>query len=499
MHRILFSAAVIVSIFIVLPCIGEAAEDSLTQGMMGFSADSPLLAAMVEEALHRNPSLGPASAAVKAAGELPVQAAAYPDPMVTLGVFAREVETRVGPQRGKVILGQTIPARGKRRARVAAARTVVSLEEAKLDLLRSRVARDVRNAFFDIYLTDRTLSAVLEDVELTGFHEALAVAGYQAGSSGYGDILRSQVAVGNLSDRARSLRELRVAQVIRLNTLLGRPFGQTLEILSRLEPEAFSIPAAESLAALVEMASPEIAVLGIEAEKMARGVDIARTASQSDTTYRLDYTPTSGASMPGVADSGKDPILATVSFTFPLDRDKYDAGIREAKARHTGAFERIEERRQSTRAELATAVFNFSDGTRKALLFRDSLIPKAFEAVRVIQESYRLGISNFSDLLDSQRTLLEFRLSMERAIAEAGKARALIGHLAGEAPPEPLDRRAAARMDRNDPARKDFVPSGVNDRAKSGQDDRVGVECDFEQRLELRMKAYRNYRSGRER
>jgi len=41
--------------------------------------------------------------------------------------------------------------------------------------------------------------------------------------------------------------------------------------------------------------------------------------------------------MPGVSDSGKDPVLAMLSINVPLDRAKYRANEAAARRRHRAA------------------------------------------------------------------------------------------------------------------------------------------------------------------
>ncbi len=77
------------------------------------------------------------------------------------------------------------------------------------------------------------------------------------------------------------------------------------------------------------------------------------------------------------------------------------------------------------------ATYRFRDAERKIDLYGDTLLPKARESLKVTESSFRAAGSNFTDLIDAQRVLLEFTLAYERALADCAQSLAKIEMLVG--------------------------------------------------------------------
>lgn len=81
--------------------------------------------------------------------------------------------------------------------------------------------------------------------------------------------------------------------------------------------------------------------------------------------------------------------------------------------------------------ELETALFEHRDARRRVELYRDTLIPRAEESLEASLGGFEQGRSDFLDLVDTQRTLLEFQLALERAHADRATSASRIEQLAG--------------------------------------------------------------------
>ena len=75
--------------------------------------------------------------------------------------------------------------------------------------------------------------------------------------------------------------------------------------------------------------------------------------------------------------------------------------------------------------------FQFRDAERRVELFTNSLIPKAEQVLASEQQAYAEGKADFAAWIEAQRTLLEFRLLAERAVADREIALADIGCCVG--------------------------------------------------------------------
>jgi outer membrane protein TolC len=363
-----------------------------------------------------NPGLEAAFQRWKAAVERLPQVRALPDPRFTYGNYLREVETRAGPMQQSFALSQTFPWFGKLRDREdAAARAAraehLRFESAKLDLFYRVEA--VHNELF--YLR-RSIEITGENVELLRQFERVARARYRVAATGHPDIIRIQVELGRIEDRLRQLRDLRAPLTARLNAVLSRPADAALPWPEGIEERVTDRSAGELMAAL-RRHNPNLVALGEEIERERINARIAHKDGLPDLSVGLSYTDVDRRSDASVRDNGDDAVLATFSVNLPIWRDKYEAGVREAVARRLAVANRRLDTANRLEADLQQALFNHQDARRRVDLYRGTLIQQ--------------DTADFLDLVDAERTLLEFQLARERALVDVATARADIERLVG--------------------------------------------------------------------
>ena len=123
--------------------------------------------------------------------------------------------------------------------------------------------------------------------------------------------------------------------------------------------------------------------------------------------------------------------MARVSVELPLWRDPVSAAKRESRARHVSAQETRAHREGRLLSTLEDAVFRHRNAERKIQLYRDSLIPKGNQALQAAFAAFESGEGDLLNVLDTERALLEFGLSLERSRANLLRAEANINLLTG--------------------------------------------------------------------
>ncbi|MBN2290513.1 MAG: TolC family protein, partial [Candidatus Glassbacteria bacterium] len=241
----------------------------------------------------------------------------------------------------------------------------------------------------------------------------------------------AQVELGRMEDRLKSLEDYRGALAAVLNSELNLPPDTPLPWPP--EPETGEVlPAEEELFGLLAERNPELKALDYNLEKEKTAIDLAGKDFYPDITLGLDYLQTGRALMPGTPDDSKDPVMATVSVNLPLNRGKYRAAGREARNRYGAARLERQDSQNRLEARLKAALFAFRDAGRRLSLYRDVLVPKAEQSLGAARQAYTTaGGADFLDLIEAQRTLLEFRLSGEKALVDRAKALAEIELLTG--------------------------------------------------------------------
>ncbi|MBE0534230.1 MAG: TolC family protein [Phycisphaerae bacterium] len=379
----------------------------------------------------------------KAALERIPQVKALPDPRFTYGYFIREVETRVGPQRQSFAIAQAFPWFGKLALRGDLAAEAANAARKRYDAAKLRLFLEVKDAWYEYYYLARAIAIANQNMQLLQHLEGVARSRYKAAAAAHPDVIRAQVELGKIDDRYRTLLDLREPLTARLNAALNRPVDLPIPMPKQIAAPPVQLTAQDLLNTLAD-SNPELEAMDFEIAARQRDIELAKKEYYPDFLLGVSIIDTGEAAMRDVSDSGQDPVLASVSVNIPIWREKYDAGVREARLRHQAARRQRTEMANSLSSQLKMSLYRFRDAERKINLYGSTLVPKAEEALRVTESSYRAGTGMFTDLVDAQRILLEFELDYERALANRAQSLAklemLIGQeigLQGNPPPGP--------------------------------------------------------------
>lgn len=405
----------------------------VAMGASAAHASADELSDLIAEAARNNPGLAASAERWAAARERGAQARALPDPVLNYAFLPREVETRVGPQRQKLGLSQSIPWFGTLSLRGAVADQAAESERHRHEAGRLRLAMEVTEVYAELYYLGRVEAITAESLELLQRLEDVVRARYRTGGASNSALIRSQVERGVIEDRLAGLVDLRRPLGARLNALLGRPLDATPPAPTSLPVDGV-IPDAASLERRLVAGNPELQALRSEVRRQELGVDLAGKQSWPNLKLGVEYMETGPARMPGVPDSGRDPLALMLSLNLPIHRGKYAAAKDEAAAHVRAAEHRRRDGEDALNARLQMALYGYREAERKAALYGGSLVPQGEQALAVTEEAFRAGSADFNSLIDAERVLLEFRLAHERAVADRAQRLAEIAMITGTSP-----------------------------------------------------------------
>jgi outer membrane protein TolC len=408
----------------------QIASDNQTQPPIELNDNSTLEDYLAYAALN-NPGLKSAFLKWKAALEKIPQVKSLPDPRFTYGYFIQEVETRVGPQRHKFGLSQVFPWFGKLKLRGTAAGEAAQAERERYEAAKLKLFYNVKEPYYEYEYLGHAIAVTEENLKLVQNLENIAQTWYAVGSASHADLVRAQVELGKLEDRLRTLIEMREPIVAKLNAALNNPPDTSLPWPQKTEKEEVFLTE-EGLLTWIKENNPELKAVESMASKEKVNMDLARKNYFPDMRLGIDTIETGEALQPDTPDSGKDPVILSFSINLPIWWNKYKAGEREALARYKGFLEERTNRENRLIAEVKWALYKYQDAERKIDLYQNALIPKAEQSFSVTLQSYQTGEGTFSDLIDTVRTLLEFQLSYERAVADRVQRLAELEMLVGK-------------------------------------------------------------------
>ncbi len=291
--------------------------------------------------------------------------------------------------------------------RAAASREAQGAEQAYRAKVREVLSR-TRWAYAMLYLAHKSLEIIGENVELMRRFAKSAESKYASGRASQSDALKAQVELTKMLNMAVQMDAEKESAQAMLGALLGRR-GPRLALSLAGMPVPVLERSLEELEAEALSGRPELKAAAFAAQRAQNALALGRSEFLPDLMlqYRRRSDPMRGTTQDGV-----------VGFMLPLWFWKPAAMVREAKAEKDMAEAELEGMRVMTLSEVRAAYAQALAAKRLFELYRTSLIPQAEAALSVAEAGYQSDKSSFLDLLDAQRSLLDFRVERLRAGAE---------------------------------------------------------------------------------
>jgi cobalt-zinc-cadmium efflux system outer membrane protein len=124
-----------------------------------------------------------------------------------------------------------------------------------------------------------------------------------------------------------------------------------------------------------------------------------------------------------------------VSLPLPII-DRSRGRRQEARAETAAAGAKLAAIEQQLLRDWRTASQRLRTAAQQVTAYRERILPKANEALRLVQRGFEEGKFRFIDLLDTQRTAAEARLGYQQKLLELNIAQANIEALLTHAPGE---------------------------------------------------------------
>jgi cobalt-zinc-cadmium efflux system outer membrane protein len=382
---------------VLLRLVASASACLLFLSASGFAQPQPIesltLDAAFARALNMNPTIAAARyrhaidvANVSAAGE-------RPNP---------EAHAEFEKETPKQSFGVALPVElgGKRSRRVAVAQATLEVGQAELARTIVDIRTQVRRAYFARVIADGRL-ALLQ--ELRGFASRArdaAQARFDVGSAPQLELRQAQLVLAQAENEATAAEAMGVASRIALNALLGLAPDAPVTLATGLDYASTLAPALAL--ARAQQANADLAVLDRQiAEQQAR-IALARTLRTPDITP--DVTLTRDAEpefMYGwrIAAAAVIPVFTTHRAQLQVEQ----ATLAQLTAQRTALLARI--------TGEVTAASTVAEAQRNAYFrYRDEILPLALDVERMAEDSYRLGQTGITALLQALQASRDLRL-----------------------------------------------------------------------------------------
>ena len=390
------------------------------------SSTIPLeLGPLVQEALDRNPEVTVAREQVKAMQERIPQARTLEDPEVKIQLW-NTPETLDVTRTERTIYGlaQRFPFPGTLSSQEEVAARTADQAAQRLAAKEREITEAVKVAYYELFWAHKAIEIHHERVKLVKQFFEIANAKYRVGKGTQVDVLKAQVELSRLLQHFPILEQRKQTAQAHLNTLLNRPplsrLGIPQEPASRLAAIAFEQLGEQALRQRPELREADLAVAQFEsATKLAQ----------------LQYYPKLRVELQRWQNFNTDDgfggnVTLNIPFAF-WTKPKYDAGVREAAARVEAARSRKQMLVNLTRFQIKDLVAQVKATERIVELYVTTVLPQAQQTRKAAMAGYRVGRTDFLDLIEADRAVITYQLEYYRALVDREQQLAKLERVVG--------------------------------------------------------------------
>lgn len=365
-------------------------------------------------ALHNNEHILTAQREVEAASGRILQAGRIPNP--ELSVTYNEVPSDfslTGAGERDIGLSQTIEFPGKRGSRIDAAESGRTIAELSLNRTRTIVSSQVKTAYYRALLAGKIVDNLEFTISLVSDFLAVVTQRYQAGSSGYLDVIRAKVELTRLRNDLTEAQRDNDIRLSELKVLVGWFPEQPVTLTDSLSYSPMQMTEDSAVASYTEQS----AFLQIAAQEIARSQSLVSLAEKS---YLPDFTvgaalqrragqisPTGSSNYLGVALGVSIPLWFWQGPRGEVQESR--AALDASEIRLLAAQRRV---RQSIRAAYRAAHVAETQVT----VFETSLLRDVEDELRAGIAAYQNNQIDALNLFDIYRTYRAAKIEYARAL-----------------------------------------------------------------------------------
>lgn len=398
-----------------LKFIGFVASIVIVSQTMLYSQEPKqlVLGELIAEALQNNPQLRAAhnqSASVKTRIN---QVTSYDAPQVGIEFFQTPIQS-LNPIRDGMetdyFIQQMIPFPGKLSLMGKVAENNVAMVEQSANALERKIIRDLKMAYYELYLVQKKISINAENQELMRHFVDIASKQYEVGMGKQPDILRGQTELSQLVNEGVNLLKEKRSIESMINTILSRPANEQLGSVPDIDSDipAFTF---ESLKLIAEEHRPELKAMSFNIEMNKSEVAISKKEYYPDFMARVMYK--------NMALTGNDFWSAMIGITIPLapwSSGKYDSMVEENELNVQKAENDFAAMRNMVMYEIQDALVRVQSNKNLVLLNKNTVIPQAEQTLQSTIAAYQTGKTEFLMLIDAYRMVLMSKLDYHMSV-----------------------------------------------------------------------------------
>lgn len=371
----------------------------LVPGLLAEEAPQLTLKAYLVEVRANNPEIAAASALSKAYGYKINQSWLPEDPKIEFERMYADGALGSGAVERNILIRQEFRNPYKMHLQKGAAVSESDYYSGQKEDKINRTLAEAKAAFYEYALAWHHELVYSENLELAKKLSRIAETRYSVNQGSQSDAIKAQVELSKAMNMVITAQQEKDIAAARVNNLRGKRPGTPLT-----EPEPFAINDSAqdytALEAVVLTRNPYLAAMAARLKTAEKKLSLARAEYAPDFMLSWRHRASSDAAMNNTYD-------LSLGLTVPLWFTKQSEMVTEAKAERDMSAAEYESARNTILLELKEVTVKMDYYRRLTDLYGNTVQPQAEVSLKASEASYQAGKTDFLDLVDANRTLLE--------------------------------------------------------------------------------------------
>ncbi len=298
-------------------------------------------------------------------------------------------------------------------------------EQQRSETIGLKVNRNVRLEFLELFYQVRAGQIIQRSRDVFSNLVKITQAHYGAGRVSQQDVLRAELELSRLDDRATHIRNREAVSRAALRKWIGKASSMEIED---------SFPALPELASLSVMSDDlqnhsEIRMESARIEAWNQGVNIAREQYKPGWSIGVEYRARFGDNNDG--SDRTDMTAAMVTVDLPLFADKRQDRRLSASQQQANAARLVRDDRMRILQETLDREYaNWQRLGERETLYKNRLLRESRANATASLNAYQSGVTEFTTLMRARLTELDVRLQDLRIRVDKSKAHARLLYIA---------------------------------------------------------------------
>jgi outer membrane protein TolC len=383
--------------------------------LLALFAGSPMTLREIEaEALANNPAIQAATYQSRLAESRLGTAAAVDDPQFGYRAWSTPLlqPWNLNQTQHMFMLTQNIPGKGKRELKYLVASDDIDVQRLAAESRKREVLAMVRQSF---YLLLRSYDQIRIHHDQVALAEKVIDATriqYTAGRAPQKDVLQAGVAYSKLAEHLIMFEREADSARAELNTLMGRPPGEPLEVAGEYGIIE-TLPSQDELQSIAFRNRPELLALEAMQKQSTHKVQLAGKGLSPD------YSLSAGYMLMPTGSMNRNGWLAEFSMTLPwLNRSKHDSEVQQAQEESAALQAEYARQRATILKEIRDAIIRAEAARKIVNLYRDTLKPDLENVSRSATLAYQTSQASLLDVIETQSGSIEAEYALFDALTE---------------------------------------------------------------------------------